>query len=265
MSSASGKAKIPTISFDSGLYGSVTSGKTNSFNPNQFQTTLVQTAQNGMNDYLKQMVDPSYDDSGIKNQISAQNKLATQSYINSVVNPLSQRGFNRDSFTSNLNQQFNSTLSDLKTSSMANASENAVTKLNQLSTLYQLPYDMSTKMRDLNNQVLQNNTSAQSQAQSNQAQLIGNGMNFLKNVGSKLLSDARLKENLSVLEVVDDCPIYLFDYINGSKNQIGVVAQDILDKYPQAVFMREDGYYEVDYNQLPKAVQNKIQEWKSKM
>ena len=67
-------------------------------------------------------------------------------------------------------------------------------------------------------------------------------------------SDRRLKKNIEpidgVLKDLQDIPVVSFDYIDGAPDQIGVIAQDVLDKFPQAVGVRPDGMYTVDYGML---------------
>lgn len=74
-------------------------------------------------------------------------------------------------------------------------------------------------------------------------------------------SDARLKENVELLDTVDGYPIYAFDYIKGAKNQVGVIAQDMLERQPDCVGIGDDGYYFVDYAKLPKNVRLKIKSY----
>ena len=73
-------------------------------------------------------------------------------------------------------------------------------------------------------------------------------------------SDIRLKENLELLDTVDGYNIYRFDYINGAKDQVGVIAQEILDVQPEAVGVDDSGYYFVAYGLLPEEVQQRIGE-----
>lgn len=81
---------------------------------------------------------------------------------------------------------------------------------------------------------------------------------------SGIFSDKRLKENIEFIENIDGINIYKFDYINGEKGQVGVIAQELLETpYKNAVLEDESGYYKVDYNKLPILVNNKIKEIKN--
>ena len=71
-------------------------------------------------------------------------------------------------------------------------------------------------------------------------------------------SDIRVKENLEKLDTVDGINIYRFDYINGAKNQVGVIAQEMQEKCPECVVDGE--ILKVDYSKLPEKVQKRIEE-----
>ena len=69
--------------------------------------------------------------------------------------------------------------------------------------------------------------------------------------GFALHSDRRLKENIKKVDEVDGINVYEFTYIGQpDKKYTGVIAQEIKDDYPDAVFLK-DGYYAVDYSQIP--------------
>jgi hypothetical protein len=67
------------------------------------------------------------------------------------------------------------------------------------------------------------------------------------------LSDIRLKENIVRVGSVKGVNVYDFDYIDksiGSGRYRGVMAQEVMNDYPDAVISTPQGYA-VDYNQLP--------------
>lgn len=67
------------------------------------------------------------------------------------------------------------------------------------------------------------------------------------------LSDRRLKENLSTFECkksILDLPLYKFDYINGSKNQIGCMAQDLQEICPEIVAQDDNGYLSIKESKI---------------
>lgn len=66
-------------------------------------------------------------------------------------------------------------------------------------------------------------------------------------------SDIRLKENIVPFEnkkSILDLPIKRFDYINGKKNNIGCIAQDLQKLYPELVTTNEDGYLSIEETKL---------------
>ena len=66
-------------------------------------------------------------------------------------------------------------------------------------------------------------------------------------------SDRRLKENIKPLDYnksILDLPVYTYDYINGRKNNIGCMAQDLQELYPQLVSEDENGYLSVDNSKV---------------
>lgn len=106
-----------------------------------------------------------------------------------------------------------------------------------------------------------------SNAQQNAANrnaLLGAGIQAGGSILGGIFSDKRLKENIEFIENIDGINIYKFDYINGEKGQVGVIAQELLETpYKNAVLEDESGYYKVDYNKLPVLVNNKIKDIKN--
>ncbi|MCI7632941.1 MAG: tail fiber domain-containing protein [Mollicutes bacterium] len=68
-----------------------------------------------------------------------------------------------------------------------------------------------------------------------------------------LTSDKRLKENERPYKFdksILDLPIYKYDYINGSKNQIGCMAQDLKEICPEIVEEDEKGYLHIQESKI---------------
>jgi Chaperone of endosialidase len=64
-------------------------------------------------------------------------------------------------------------------------------------------------------------------------------------------SDVRLKTDVTRIGTgAHGLPIYTFRYIGEPDLYEGVMAQDVLDVMPSAVSVAENGYYQVDYDQL---------------
>ena len=63
-------------------------------------------------------------------------------------------------------------------------------------------------------------------------------------------SDRRIKENIELVgrDERTMLPLYEFEYINGSGRRfLGVMAQDVLESYPDMVFTMPDGFMAVNY------------------
>jgi hypothetical protein len=68
--------------------------------------------------------------------------------------------------------------------------------------------------------------------------------------GATIYSDRRVKENIELVgrDERTMLPLYEFEYINGSGRRfLGVMAQDVLETYPDMVFTMPDGFMAVNY------------------
>ena len=75
-------------------------------------------------------------------------------------------------------------------------------------------------------------------------------------------SDMRLKTNITKVDNVGGFNVYTWDWNDTAKslnvndsNTKGVMAQEVLDKMPEAVVVHPDGYYMVKYDMLPAGIQ----------
>lgn len=83
-------------------------------------------------------------------------------------------------------------------------------------------------------------------ADSNDADSHGSG-----GTGGSPGSDIRLKRDVKQVETLaDGLTLYSFRYIWGEETYVGVMAQDVLKLYPEAVSTGPHGYYRVDYRML---------------
>lgn len=166
MSSASGKAKIPTVNYDTGgLFGSGSAGKTNSFKPTDFQSGIVKQTESAIPDYLNQMIKPSYDSNIFKAQTDQRNTLAKQSFENNLMNPLAQRGLTRGSSVNQMSNEFGNNLASLEKQAMTTEDARVGNVLSQLFGYYQVPYNMMMGMQqnagNMAGQQMQANAAAQ--------------------------------------------------------------------------------------------------------
>lgn len=177
MSSASGKAKIPTISYDTGgLYGSLTLGKNGSYNPNAFQKNWVDSTSNGILNYTNQILNPSYDSETFKANQNLLNQSLNTSFENDVIKSLAQNNISRASATTDKANNFSNVAAYMQQEAINNEDTRNSEVLNQLINAYQIPFNMMTGSVSQAENTLSTLTNAQQNAQKNQAQLISSLM-----------------------------------------------------------------------------------------
>lgn len=64
------------------------------------------------------------------------------------------------------------------------------------------------------------------------------------------MSDSRLKKNIRRLGRIRGINWYVFSYLWDDVRHVGVMAQEVLTRYPEAVKRHSTGYYMVDYSRL---------------
>lgn len=291
------KVTVPTVSYNTGgLYGSGTAGANNSFKGTDFQNNLVKTTESAIPNYLNQLINPSYDSEIFKAQTRQRNRLANQSFENNLMNPLASRNLTRGSSINQMSNEFANNLANLETSAMANEDARVGNVLSQLFNYYQVPYNMmmglqnnASQMAMAQMQAQANMDNANASRRSNMLGGLAGGLgSMFGNMGAgaasgsgggsggfswedaaKLAlqagamyaaSDVRLKENIELLDNVGGYNIYRFDFVDGARDQVGVIAQEILDIQPEAVGIDDNGYYFVAYGLLPEEVQQRIAE-----
>lgn len=180
---------LPTVGISTGgLYGSGTAGGSNTFNPTNFQNNLVKTSEGGINDYLQQLINPTYDSEVFKAQTTQRNNLANKSFENNLINPLASRGLTRGSNVNAMGNTFANTLADLETNAMATEDSRVQNILSSLLSTYQMPYNMMTGLQNSASGLVGQQQSANQNAQNSQSALlnalIGGGSNLIGNVFS---------------------------------------------------------------------------------
>lgn len=140
---------LPTITIGTGgLYGSSTAGGSNTFNPTDFQRGLVETSQGGINQYLQQLINPSYSSEPFKARTEQRNRLANRSFESNVMSPLASRGLTRGSNVNAMANSFADTLANLEADAMANEDARVQSVLSSLLNTYQLPYNMMSGLQN---------------------------------------------------------------------------------------------------------------------
>lgn len=154
--SSSKKAKSQTYD-TGGLYGSSTTNKHGTtFNPTDFQTSLVNQTSSGISDYLSQLTNPTYDSQSYKNRQQQLSNAANQSLENDVISPLAQRGLTRGSSVNQMSNQLANKLTDAQLDLMNSEDERVSNVLSQLMNYYQVPYNMMTNANSASSNLYQN-------------------------------------------------------------------------------------------------------------
>lgn len=265
-----GKKKAPaqpTTKSDMGLFGSTTTGSFGStFNPTDFQTQFVNNAQNAMLNAQN-----AYNNREIAQEaVDNMNRQYQTDFQNQLLAPALSKGWLRGSTAQDVatvaNQDYQNRRYQLVNDEL-NRNQQALA--NNLAN-YMTIYDMAKGVTGLSNSLNQANANyALQAAQMNNANKIGwgdllaAGQSAGQSAGqvalaAAMMSDIRVKENLEKLDTVDGINIYKFDYINGAKNQVGVIAQEMQEKCPECVI--EGDILRVDYSKLPEKVQARIEE-----
>ena len=81
-------------------------------------------------------------------------------------------------------------------------------------------------------------------------------------------SDRRLKTNIQPFlpnSSILDLPLYKFDFINGTKNQIGCMAQDLREICPEIVTEDSDGYLSIQENKIVYLLIDEIKKLKAEI
>lgn len=260
--------KQPTTKADMGLFGSTTTGAFGStFNPTDFQKTFVNNAENAMlnaqNAYNnREVAQEAVDNMNRQFQLDFQNQILAPALSKNLL-----RGSTAQDAVTVGNQDYQNRKFQLVNDEL-NRNQQALA--NNLAN-YMSMYDISKGVTGLSNALNQANSNyalqaAQMNAQNgtNWGSLLGGAGNLLSGAAkaggtaAMLMSDIRVKENLKKLDTVDGINIYRFDYINGAKNQVGVIAQEMQEKCPECVV--DGDILRVDYSKLPEKVQARIEE-----
>ena len=261
----------PTTKTDTGLFGSATTGSFGStFNPTDFQKQFTKNAENAMlnaqNAYNnREIAQEAVDNMNRQYQLDFQNNLLAPALSKGLA-----RGSTMQDVLSIGNQDYQNRRYDLVNQELQ---RNQQALANNLAN-YMSMYDISKGVTGLSNALNQANSNyalqaAQMDAQNgtNWGQMLGSAGSLLSGAGNlaggigvakKLMSDIRVKENLEKLDTIDGINIYRFDYINGAKNQVGVIAQEMQEKCPECVI--DGDILKVDYSKLPEKVQARIEE-----
>lgn len=253
----------PTTTADMGQFGSTTSGSFGStWNPTQWQTGFVNNAQNLMSNAQNALLNPELSE----RRINDLNRTTNLNFQNQMLNPALSKGLLRGSTAQDIysvgQQNYANAYQQALDAEEARNNQRLANALGNYTTIY----DMAKGVTGLSNSANQLASQyalkqAELNSQPNQMyQLIAQAIGAAGGAAAK--SDKRLKENIKKLDEVNGYNIYEFNYIGKPERQVGVIAQEVIDKCPDCVLLGDDGYYMVDYSKLPQEVQKRIEELK---
>jgi hypothetical protein len=255
--------KMPAISYDTGgLFGSGTAGKINSYAPTDAMNTQTNLANQGIQQSLEQMLNPSYDGEIFKARTDQRNRLASQSFENNLINPMASRGLARGSSVNSMGNSFANTLANLEKDAMAEEDSRVANILQNMLGVNSQNYNQMLGLQSLYSGLAGNKMNADANLTASREKAMGDLMNSVAGAAAAAAasSDRRLKENIKLLDEVGGVRIYEFDFIHGKKNRVGVIAQEIKEIMPDIVIKDGDGFYGVKYDLLPAKVKERIKE-----
>jgi uncharacterized protein (UPF0218 family) len=106
----------------------------------------------------------------------------------------------------------------------------------------------------------------------NDSVLIGGDLNVVGDITAFYTSDQRLKDNIVVIEdplakvLSISGNTYTWNEKSGKEgNDVGVIAQEVLEVLPEAVTTRDNGYLAVDYHKIVPLLVEAIKELSAKV
>lgn len=269
MGKGSKAPEYPTTTVNTGLFGKTVTNKNGSkFKATGFQKNLVNTAQSGALNALSEYLNPNYDSEEFRQADDYYTNKMNNQLQNNYLAPALTKNLLRGSTASDVMRGFASDLANTEYERQQDYRDQQLNKLQAALLGYNNIYDIAKGVTGLSNSLANSIGSYNmNRAQlNNQSSGIGDALGSLGSMAGQLgsaailASDRRLKENIEKLDEVDGINIYKFDYINGGdKNQVGVIAQEIEDKYPECV-VKDWEFLKVDYSKLPEKVQQRIKE-----
>lgn len=262
-SKSSSVPSYPTTTTDTGLFGTATTNKKGStFKPTDFQTQLVGVTENNAISALNNYLNPDYESEDYKRGDEYYTSQMQNKLQNDYLNPALSRNLLRGSTAQDAMRGFANDLANTEYERQKDYQDQQLNKYMAAMMPYTTMYDMMSGTEGLS-QALTNSIAnyqlGQYDRQQANSKSGGSGIGGILGGLGSMFSDIRLKENIKKIDEVEGINIYKFDFIEGSKDQIGVIAQEVDQKYPYCV-SEVGGYLKVDYSKLPQKVQDKIKE-----
>lgn len=255
-----------------GLFGTSVTNKTGTyFTPTEFQRNFVNTAQTGMQNSLSEYLNPNYNSDAFKQSDNYYKNKMYNTLQNDYLNTALSNNLMRGSTATDTMRGFAKDLANTEYERQQDYKNQQLQNLQAALLGYNTIYDMSKGVTGLSNALANSvsnyNLNKYQQEQNSNSSLYNTIGQTVGTIGGAAImaSDKRLKENIKKIDKVDDINIYEFNYIDNKKREVGVIAQEIINKYPECVIKnyKNTGYLAVDYSKLPLKVQDRIKELKN--
>lgn len=247
-------------SYDTGgLFGSsTTTKKGTTFNPTGWQTSVGNTAGQGISSSLSNMLSNDYaNDPNFQAYQNQLNRSMAQSYDTSVLGQLANRGLMRSSGLQSATNAFNDTLANNTTNLYDNyynrQANNLSNSINVANALYNYITGVNTGSQNNANNVSNYNlgrTQANNQSNAYNNALAGT---LASSAAGLATCDIKVKENIKKIGKKGGFNWYEFTYKDGyglpKGKQEGVIAQEVEKTNPDAVII-VNGIKRVDYSKL---------------
>lgn len=128
---------------DTGLYGTVTTnGRGTTYNPTDFQTSLINSVENAVPNSFNNYFNGGYDNQNFQNYLNTQQNQQANAYDNAVYSQLANRGLMRNAGLAKTHDSFANVMNNQTADSFSNWRTNQLNQMSNLMNVYGVPYGM---------------------------------------------------------------------------------------------------------------------------
>lgn len=128
---------------DTGLYGTVTTnGRGTTYNPTDFQTSLINSVENAVPNNFNNYFNGGYDNQNFQNYLNTQQNQQANAYDNAVYSQLANRGLMRNAGLAKTHDSFANVMNNQTADSFSNWRTNQLNQMSNLMNVYGVPYGM---------------------------------------------------------------------------------------------------------------------------
>lgn len=128
---------------DTGLYGTVTTnGSGTTYNPTNFQTSLINSVENAVPNNFNNYFNGGYDNQNFQNYLNTQQNQQANAYDNAVYSQLANRGLMRNAGLAKTHDSFANVMNNQTADAFSNWRTNQLNQMSNLMNVYGVPYGM---------------------------------------------------------------------------------------------------------------------------